>query len=89
MQRDADLAAVLGASRGQWQAGVVEGDGRMDAARHRRQRMVMPAEQHRLEQDGQDGEPRDLVGAALFLAAPASDFITGHNLVVDGGVTLA
>ncbi len=35
------------------------------------------------------GESRDIVGAALFLAAPASDFITGHNLVVDGGVTLA
>ncbi len=35
------------------------------------------------------GEPRDLVGAALFLASPASDFVTGHNLVIDGGVTLA
>jgi NAD(P)-dependent dehydrogenase (short-subunit alcohol dehydrogenase family) len=35
------------------------------------------------------GEARDLVGPALFLASPASDFITGHNLVVDGGVTLA
>ena len=35
------------------------------------------------------GEPRDLVGAALFLASPASDFVTGQNIIVDGGVTLA
>ncbi len=35
------------------------------------------------------GEAHDLVGPALFLASSASDFITGHNLVVDGGVTLA
>lgn len=35
------------------------------------------------------GEPRDLVGAAIFLASPASDFITGQNIIVDGGVTLA
>ena len=34
------------------------------------------------------GEPRDLVGAALFLASPASDFVTGQNIIVDGGVTL-
>jgi NAD(P)-dependent dehydrogenase (short-subunit alcohol dehydrogenase family) len=34
---------------------------------------------------GRFAEPADLVGAALFLASPASDFITGHTLFVDGG----
>ncbi len=31
------------------------------------------------------GMPRDVVGAALFLASPAAAFITGQMLVVDGG----
>jgi 2-deoxy-D-gluconate 3-dehydrogenase len=31
---------------------------------------------------GRYAEPWDLVGAALFLASPASDFITGHTLSV-------
>ena len=31
------------------------------------------------------GEPRDLQGAAIFLAGPASDFVTGVALPVDGG----
>jgi NAD(P)-dependent dehydrogenase (short-subunit alcohol dehydrogenase family) len=35
------------------------------------------------------GEAQDLVGPALFLVSPAADFVTGHNLIVDGGVTLA
>jgi NAD(P)-dependent dehydrogenase (short-subunit alcohol dehydrogenase family) len=34
---------------------------------------------------GRFAEPADLAGAALFLASPASDFITGHTLFVDGG----
>ena len=29
--------------------------------------------------------PEDLVGAVMFLAAPASDFITGQTINVDGG----
>jgi len=33
------------------------------------------------------GTPEDLVGAALFLASPASAFITGQVLYVDGGFT--
>ena len=33
-------------------------------------------------------EPKDIVGAVAWLAAPESDFVTGHTLVVDGGSTI-
>jgi len=33
------------------------------------------------------GEPEDIVGACIFLASAASDFITGQILYVDGGLT--
>jgi gluconate 5-dehydrogenase len=36
---------------------------------------------------GRVGETDDLVGATLLLASSAGDFITGHILFVDGGVT--
>ena len=34
---------------------------------------------------GRWGEPSDLAGAVVFLSARASDYVTGHVLVVDGG----
>jgi gluconate 5-dehydrogenase len=32
------------------------------------------------------GTPEDLKGPAVFLASPASDFVNGHILYVDGGI---
>ena len=34
---------------------------------------------------GRWGTPKDLAGVAVFLAGPASDFVTGAALAVDGG----
>jgi 2-deoxy-D-gluconate 3-dehydrogenase len=34
---------------------------------------------------GRWGEPADIAGAAVFLASPASDYVTGTVLAVDGG----
>jgi NAD(P)-dependent dehydrogenase (short-subunit alcohol dehydrogenase family) len=34
---------------------------------------------------GRNGEPADFAGAAVFLASPASGYVTGQTLYVDGG----
>jgi gluconate 5-dehydrogenase len=36
---------------------------------------------------GRVAEPRDVVGAVLFFCSPASDYVTGQILYVDGGIT--
>jgi len=36
---------------------------------------------------GRIGEPMEVAGAVVFLASPASSFITGDTLLIDGGWT--
>jgi 2-deoxy-D-gluconate 3-dehydrogenase len=52
-------------------------DLRADPAREAAIRQRIPA--------GRWGRPEDLVGAAVFLASTASDYVNGHVLAVDGG----
>lgn len=61
--------------------GYVETDNtaalRADPVRSRRILERIPA--------GRWGAPEDLIGAVVFLASRASDYVHGHTLVVDGG----
>ena len=38
---------------------------------------------------GRFGTPDDIAKVALFLASSAADYITGENILVDGGVLLS
>ena len=46
---------------------------------------VIRSERERQTMLGRWGNPRDLVGAAIFLSSCASSYITGQDIVVDGG----
>lgn len=37
---------------------------------------------------GRIGQPSEVVGAVVFLIADASSYVTGHNLVIDGGYSI-
>ncbi|MFW5689207.1 MAG: glucose 1-dehydrogenase [Spirochaetota bacterium] len=42
---------------------------------------------HQQHLSGRVGRPDDIARACLYLADPANDFVTGANIVVDGGMT--
>ena len=37
---------------------------------------------------GRVGQPDDIASVVLFLSSPEASYITGHTLVVDGGMTI-
>jgi NAD(P)-dependent dehydrogenase (short-subunit alcohol dehydrogenase family) len=47
------------------------------------------AEFERAHPIGRMGVPADIASAALFLASDLSSFITGHELIVDGGMSMS
>ncbi len=45
-------------------------------------------EDHRQHPSGLVGRPEDIARAVRYLASPDAEFITGANLVIDGGMTV-
>jgi len=53
----------------------------------RRRPAAIASEDHAQHPVGRVGRPEDVAALALFLAGPQSGFMTGQNLVLDGGMT--
>jgi len=54
----------------------------------RRRQTRLSAADHAQHPAGRVGRPEDIARAVLFLVDPEADFITGANIVVDGGMTV-
>ncbi|MFO7653282.1 MAG: glucose 1-dehydrogenase [Candidatus Krumholzibacteriia bacterium] len=55
--------------------------------RSRRQEPALRPEDHAQHPAGRVGTPDDVARAVLYLCAPENGFLTGANLVLDGGMT--
>ena len=53
-----------------------------------RRETVLTDHEHRQHPAGRVGKPEDIAEACWFLSQPAAGFITGTNLVIDGGMTI-
>jgi 2-dehydro-3-deoxy-D-gluconate 5-dehydrogenase len=65
--------------------------GWIDTPLTRQARIDLPGLQERVvarTPAGRWGDPKDFCGTAVFLASPASDFVTGVALPVDGGYSI-
>ena len=65
--------------------------GWIDTDLTKRAREQVPGLQERVEKRtpaGRWGVPADMAGIAAFLAGPASDFVTGTAIPVDGGYSI-
>ena len=55
--------------------------------KHAGKKSKLSAADHSQHPSGRVGKPEDIASLILYLASPASGFITGANFVVDGGMT--